>query len=108
MVSDEVNLKELQTEKLVVVEEFDRQQHYANILKSSDFFDNNDLIQNLSDEQKRRLERKLRKEKTMLPEIDQPCSDDEADYDGEHDVEGGWLRFFMIGTIFMEKGFFFF
>jgi len=72
-------LKELDAEKLVVVEEFDRQQHYANILYSAEFFENNVFAENMSVEQRRLLERKLEKERTMLPDIDQACSDNEAD-----------------------------
>jgi len=73
------DLKELDAEKLVVVEEFDRQQHYANILYSAEFFENNDFAENMSAEQRRLLDRKLKKERTMLPDIDQACSDNEVE-----------------------------
>lgn len=66
-------------EEVVAVEEFDRQLAYYNCVNSIDFFANNEFPEDLTEEQRAKLDKKLKKQKTFLAEIDQPVTDDEGD-----------------------------
>lgn len=61
----------------IVVEEYDRQTKYYNDLQRMNFFDNNELVCDISPEQKK----KIKKERAIAVESYTP--DDEDDYDKE-------------------------